>query len=253
MKLKDFDFRIWDKHHKGCGNKDCKCQTKYVYGEEAKTRLSEFKEDCEIELFTGLYDKKGKKVYENDIVKVKSLYDYFLAKISIHKEGTFYFKGKNGDYIGSLIYLVEDEGYTIEAIGNIHENAELLKVKDDEAEENDIFFKGNMIVWLFGNYYSVYEVVKAYEESYIISDLMGRQIEIDPRVAMNGGYKDAKDDLFLWYFEVMENEEIKIYPKKLTYNQMLEECKKNDIYIIKPLYSLGYTYNNNREDFKNYN
>ncbi|EJI2247771.1 hypothetical protein N5399_000997 [Campylobacter coli] len=97
------------------------------------------------------------------------------------------------------------------------------------------------------------EVMKAYEESYIISDLMGRQIEIDPRVAMNGGYKDAKDDLFLWYFEVMENEEIKIYPKKLTYNQMLEECKKNDIYIIKPLYSLGYTYNNNREDFKNYN
>ncbi|EJJ9656883.1 hypothetical protein NKG08_001509 [Campylobacter coli] len=72
------------------------------------------------------------------------------------------------------------------------------------------------------------------EESYIISDY-------------------AKDDLFLWYFEVMENEEIKIYPKKLTYNQMLEECKKNDIYIIKPLYSLGYTYNNNREDFKNYN
>ncbi|EAI9879903.1 YopX family protein, partial [Campylobacter coli] len=70
---------------------------------------------------------KGKKVYENDIVKVKSLYDYFLAKISIHKEGTFYFEGKNGDYIGSLIYLVEDEGYTIETIGNIHENPELLK------------------------------------------------------------------------------------------------------------------------------
>ncbi|EPX8912302.1 YopX family protein, partial [Campylobacter jejuni] len=26
-----------------------------------------------------------------------------------------------------LIYLVEDEGYTIETIGNIHENPELLK------------------------------------------------------------------------------------------------------------------------------
>ncbi|EAL2599473.1 hypothetical protein AZE66_08950 [Campylobacter coli] len=84
-------------------------------------------ESLSIELFTGLYDKKGKKVYENDIVKVKSLYDCFLAKISIHKEGTFYFEGKNGDYIGSLIYLVEDEGYTIETIGNIHENPELLK------------------------------------------------------------------------------------------------------------------------------
>ncbi|EAH8281506.1 hypothetical protein FCO42_09365 [Campylobacter jejuni] len=66
-------------------------------------------------------------------------------------------------------------------------------------------------------------------------------------------YKEAKDDLFLWYFEILEKNEIKIYPKKMTYNQMLEECKKNDIYIIKPLYSLGYTYNNNREDFKNYN
>lgn len=160
---------------------------------------------------------------------------------------------KNQKNIAEERREIESRLTELEIMGNIHENAELLKVKDDEAEENDIFFKGNMIVWLFGNYYSVYEVVKAYEESYIISDLMGRQIEIDPRVAMNGGYKDAKDDLFLWYFEVMENEEIKIYPKKLTYNQMLEECKKNDIYIIKPLYSLGYTYNNNREDFKNYN
>lgn len=138
MKLSDFDFRIWDgkkyinnikggvyihkiNDHIKCLNRNQGC---YDYEFE----LDELdNSNLEIELFTGLYDKKDKKVYENDIVKVKSLYDYFLAKISIHKEGTFYFEGKNGDYIGSLIYLVEDEGYTIEAIGNIHENAELLK------------------------------------------------------------------------------------------------------------------------------
>lgn len=138
MKLKDFDFRIWDgkkyinnikggvyihkiNDHIKCLNRNQDC---YDYEFELDDLDNS---NLEIELFTGLYDKKGKKVYENDIVKVKSLYDYFLAKISIHKEGTFYFEGKNGDYIGSLIYLVEDEGYTIETIGNINENAELLK------------------------------------------------------------------------------------------------------------------------------
>ncbi|EAK0311103.1 YopX family protein [Campylobacter coli] len=124
MKLSEFDFRIY--HN---------IRNEYIMDKDIISSLfndlingaTDLTIDYKLELFTGLYDKKGKKVYENDIVKVKSLYDYFLAKISIHKEGTFYFEGKNGDYIGSLIYLVEDEGYTIEAIGNIHENAELLK------------------------------------------------------------------------------------------------------------------------------
>ncbi|EIT8200741.1 hypothetical protein L3L22_001698 [Campylobacter jejuni] len=151
MKLQDFDFRIWDNIEKkyvksphglyieNTENNDASNCNRIIANYEQRAfyidypfndRNNEYYDNEEsllIELFTGLYDKKGKKVYENDIVKVKSLYDYFLAKISIHKEGTFYFEGKNGDYIGSLIYLVEDEGYTIETIGNIHENPELLK------------------------------------------------------------------------------------------------------------------------------
>ncbi|EAH8217917.1 hypothetical protein DUH32_09205 [Campylobacter coli] len=151
MKLKDFDFRVWDNIEKkyiktphglyieNTEHNDASNCNRIIANYEQRAfyidypfndRNNEYydnEESISIELFTGLYDKKDKKVYENDIVKVKSLYDYFLAKISIHKEGTFYFEGKNGDYIGSLIYLVEDEGYTIEAIGNINENAELLK------------------------------------------------------------------------------------------------------------------------------
>ncbi|EAJ9508521.1 hypothetical protein E5I94_09125 [Campylobacter coli] len=151
MKLKDFDFRVWDNIEKkyiktphglyieNTEHNDASNCNQIIANYEQRAfyidypfndRNNEYydnEESISIELFTGLYDKKDKKVYENDIVKVKSLYDYFLAKISIHKEGTFYFEGKNGDYIGSLIYLVEDEGYTIEAIGNINENAELLK------------------------------------------------------------------------------------------------------------------------------
>ncbi|EJC2344526.1 YopX family protein [Campylobacter jejuni] len=151
MKLKDFDFRVWDNIEKkyiktphglyieNTEHNDASNCNRIIANYEQRAfyidypfndRNNEYydnEESLSIELFTGLYDKKDKKVYENDIVKVKSLYDYFLAKISIHKEGTFYFEGKNGDYIGSLIYLVEDEGYTIETIGNIHENPELLK------------------------------------------------------------------------------------------------------------------------------
>ncbi|EFQ6539634.1 TPA: hypothetical protein SBY48_000744 [Campylobacter coli] len=137
MKLSDFDFRIWDEDNEEFYKNPSIFKIKQIkgphnvvlssYSDNERINFEGYDRKFEVELFTGLYDKKGKKVYENDIVKVKSLYDYFLAKISIHKEGTFYFEGKNGDYIGSLIYLVEDEGYTIETIGNIHENPELLK------------------------------------------------------------------------------------------------------------------------------
>ncbi|EAJ8791204.1 hypothetical protein KX007_000860 [Campylobacter jejuni] len=137
MKLQDFDFRIWDEDNEEFYKNPSIFKIKQIkgphnvvlssYSDNERINFEGYDRKFEVELFTRLYDKNGKKVYENDIVKVKSLYDYFLAKISIHKEGTFYFEGKNGDYIGSLIYLVEDEGYTIETIGNIHENPELLK------------------------------------------------------------------------------------------------------------------------------
>ncbi|EIB1646157.1 hypothetical protein K8I90_000086 [Campylobacter coli] len=139
MKLQDFDFRVWDKHHKGCGNKDCKCQTKYVYGEEAKTRLSEFKEDCEIELFTGLCDKNGNKIYENDILKFSfSFYDgtrtqeVIAYANAITYNGLFFTSKDNGlfpriDWY-SYEQLEEEFTFSMEIIGNIHENKELLRI-----------------------------------------------------------------------------------------------------------------------------
>ncbi|ECO1910721.1 hypothetical protein FYH71_03955 [Campylobacter jejuni] len=140
MKLQDFDFRIWDKTKEEFLKKEptlIKIDNERVIA----GRISRFYantaditdmfigngNDLEIKLWTGIYDKNGKKIYEGDIVKTKSPYDCFLAKVSIHKEGTFYLESKSRDYIGSLIYLVKDEGYDTEIIGNIHENPELLK------------------------------------------------------------------------------------------------------------------------------
>ncbi|ELQ6721620.1 hypothetical protein QRK54_001722, partial [Campylobacter coli] len=84
MKLKDFDFRIWDNTEKRYLNKielhkydKSPVEAGTTFTETDRINEVEFvknKNDLEIELFTGLYDKKDKKVYENDIVKVKSLY-----------------------------------------------------------------------------------------------------------------------------------------------------------------------------------
>ncbi|EPI8265093.1 YopX family protein [Campylobacter coli] len=142
MKLQDFDFRIWDKYHKGCSNKDCKCQTKFVYGEEAKTRLSEFKEDCEIELFTGLYDKNGNKIYEGDILEYTRWCEQYMEDaehsetiyevVCFDTNGGLYSKLLNGEFGWFFEHFMNDKNNTIEEmsiIGNIHENKELLNVR----------------------------------------------------------------------------------------------------------------------------
>ncbi|EAK7891043.1 hypothetical protein E7R50_05860 [Campylobacter jejuni] len=137
MKLQDFDFRIWDEDNEEFYKNPSIFKIKQIkgphnvvlssYSDNERINFEGYDRKFEVELFTRLYDKNGKKVYENDIVKAKNPFNYLEAKISIHKEGTFYLENKSGHYMGSLIYLVEDEGYTIETIGNIHENPELLK------------------------------------------------------------------------------------------------------------------------------
>ncbi|EAH8350231.1 hypothetical protein FU871_06045 [Campylobacter jejuni] len=123
MKLQDFDFRIWDKNYTGCDNKNCKCQSNFIYGEEAKIRLSEFNNDAEIELWTGYFDKNDKKIYEGDILENKMTMEDLPYKV-VFKWGAFYLVeiDENDEDLMDEFLFTE-----LEVIGNIHENPELLK------------------------------------------------------------------------------------------------------------------------------
>lgn len=133
MKLANFDFRIWDK---GEGTLTWKLGINFSnpqqdYGETESVLHAYYDgeplcpDDCEIELWTGYTDIKDARIYENDIIKVD--------------EKTFSVSGYGGEVTAwillesdgtpccSLAEVMFESSGRVEVIGNIHENAELLK------------------------------------------------------------------------------------------------------------------------------
>ena len=126
------------------GFTNCLVQDKWVYGflsEEdkiRKTNLIDYEvDDKTIGQFTGLYDKNGKEIYENDILKVKTNegieYNPLLVVYS-EVYGGFCLLSKN------VLNITPDKPHRpinpnwwdgfkdeIEVIGNIHDNPELIK------------------------------------------------------------------------------------------------------------------------------
>ncbi|EGG1096601.1 hypothetical protein IDD96_001495 [Campylobacter coli] len=145
MKLKDFDFRIWDNTEKRYLNEielhkydKSPVEAGITFTETDRINEVEFvknKNDLEIELFTGYYDYKGNKIYIGDIIEClvftneKNL-EIFYEIICFDMELGLCSKLSNGDG-GYLFDLRRDKNNkTIEdvyVVGNIHENKELLK------------------------------------------------------------------------------------------------------------------------------
>ncbi|HHP0319276.1 TPA: YopX family protein [Campylobacter jejuni] len=152
MKLQDFDFRIWDKTKEEFLKKEptlIKLDNERVIA----GRISRFYantadiadmfigngNDLEIELWTGYFDKNENKIYENDIIKNESLEEiyyitrdntYKMFKIIIYDKdcNENLYRKKNPADINLLKMLVSDKNMSV--IGNIHENKELLVVKE---------------------------------------------------------------------------------------------------------------------------
>ncbi|AET34375.1 hypothetical protein [Campylobacter phage CP81] len=165
MKLSEFDFRIWDNVEKKYIDRssNTKLSNKYIircteegirvslvttksifhdHGHDsfykdvivAKDRNSD---DFKIELFTGFYDKNGKKIFEGDILENKEFEEFYLItrndivynilEIEIYrkniKEQLYKYK-KNADI--SFFKFIPSSKY-MEIVGNINVNKDLLE------------------------------------------------------------------------------------------------------------------------------
>ena len=153
MKLKNFDFRIWNKKYSYYVTNDCSNPICIASDNTLKEHEKDYKmlslefspydskslidreikeEDYEVELFTGLYDKRGKKIYEGDIL-------YYFEDCPEDEDFIYVVKFKNGAFYlvepedidsvgeqGNVIYCPEE----FEVVGNIHKNKDLLNTKE---------------------------------------------------------------------------------------------------------------------------
>ncbi|ELJ3266908.1 hypothetical protein QQV93_001838 [Campylobacter coli] len=133
MKLQDFDFRIWDKDEK------CFLDPYTKSRAVVKNLPNEKLLNLEIELFTGLYDKNGNKIYEGDILEYTRWCEQYMEDaehsetiyevVCFDTNGGLYSKLLNGEFGWFFEHFMNDKNNTIEEmsiIGNIHENKELL-------------------------------------------------------------------------------------------------------------------------------
>ena len=80
--------------------------------------------------YIGVTDKNGKKIFEGNIVKYKEVRRIYMIgydEYSMEYTFLYYHKELKNTYCGGFVR--KSDGKSIEVIGNIHDNPELLEIK----------------------------------------------------------------------------------------------------------------------------
>lgn len=121
MENSRFKFRAWDKDEKEMRPK----KGGFYLGSVNSELISG---DDLIMQYTGLKDKNGKEIYEGDVIEhIQGIYDRTKIKEKVFWNDELAGFNPFSDYDSDCDIYVEME--TVEIIGNIHENPELLEGK----------------------------------------------------------------------------------------------------------------------------
>ncbi|WP_273478641.1 YopX family protein [Ignavigranum ruoffiae] len=91
-----------------------------------------YADEVEVDLSTGLFDKNGKEIFEGDILSTDLERPYLV----VERHNTYFLYQCNDgkeDYYDTMLSVREkhiEQDMTVEIIGNIYENPELLEVDE---------------------------------------------------------------------------------------------------------------------------
>lgn len=122
--MKELKFRVWDKERECYLDRSelagITPDGKYIlYIEEEEISKLEIEGNYVVEQYTGLKDKNGKEIYENDIVEYTTLY---CGNTKRHRKAVEWKEWYSDDFGEPLNIGYFNLSECMEVIGNVHES-----------------------------------------------------------------------------------------------------------------------------------